>query len=283
MNLYDLINREPAPEPWTEGEKIPWNDPGFSARMLREHLTQDHDMASRRSERIDRHVAWINAESLSGRQSKVLDLGCGPGLYSSRLARLGHECVGIDFSPASIEHATHQAERNGLTCIYRLGDIRTTDYGNGYDFAMLIFGELNAFTPYDAKLILKKAHDALAPDGILLLEPHTFDAVRSMGEGASTWSSYSIGLFSDEPYLYLKENFWHADVNAITQRHYVIGAQTTEVTHHSQSMQAYTNTEYESLLTDCGFEDIKFYPSMGEDTSESNSNLMAIVARKGSA
>lgn len=35
----------------------------------------------------------------------MLDLGCGPGLYSHRLATLGHRVHGIDFGPASIAYA----------------------------------------------------------------------------------------------------------------------------------------------------------------------------------
>src|SRR5512139_3579983 len=104
MDLLELIRRQPVPVPWSEGEKIPWNDPDFSRRMLLEHLSQEHDAASRRFETIDRHVHWIHHAVLSGQPTRILDLGCGPGLYSSRLARLGHECVGIDFSPASIAH-----------------------------------------------------------------------------------------------------------------------------------------------------------------------------------
>jgi len=45
VNLTDLINRK-MPEPWAE--KIPWDDPAFSERMLKEHLSQEHDAASRR-------------------------------------------------------------------------------------------------------------------------------------------------------------------------------------------------------------------------------------------
>ena len=50
MKLPDLVGREPAPDPWTEGEKIPWHEPEFSRRMLEEHLSQHHDAASRRLE-----------------------------------------------------------------------------------------------------------------------------------------------------------------------------------------------------------------------------------------
>ena len=97
MNLMDIVNRRPIPQPWAEGEKIPWNEPDFSQRMLREHLSQQHDLASRRFAVIDQHVAWIYRSALQEKPSRVLDLGCGPGLYASRLARLGHTCTGIDF------------------------------------------------------------------------------------------------------------------------------------------------------------------------------------------
>ncbi len=111
MNLLDLVQRVPTPTPWSEGDNIPWNDPAFSMRMLREHLSQEHDAASRRTEKIETHIAWIHREWLPKRPSRILDLACGPGLYTSRLARLGHACIGIDYSPASIAYAEETAAR----------------------------------------------------------------------------------------------------------------------------------------------------------------------------
>ena len=111
MNLSDIVKHPSKPVPWAEGENIPWHDPAFSERMLAEHLTQDHDLASRRKETIDKHVQWIHNELLGKQPMRILDLGCGPGLYTSRLAALGHECVGIDYSPASIQYAEKHAKR----------------------------------------------------------------------------------------------------------------------------------------------------------------------------
>ncbi len=51
---------ESSPTPWDRGENLPWQDPRFSERMLREHLSQRHDGASRRFEIIDRQVQWID-------------------------------------------------------------------------------------------------------------------------------------------------------------------------------------------------------------------------------
>ena len=145
MDLIDIISRSDPPEPWQEGDNIPWNEPGFSARMLKEHLSQAHDAASRRSDKIDQHVAWIHDSVLNGHPTTIVDLGCGPGLYSSRLAALGHTCTGIDFGPASVAYAIEQATARHLACTYRLQDLRTADYGMGAGLVMMIFGELNVF------------------------------------------------------------------------------------------------------------------------------------------
>ena len=150
MRLLDLVRRSPRPEPWAEGDNIPWHEPGFSSRMLREHLSQAHDAASRRSEKIDRQVAWIHGGLLNETPSRVLDLGCGPGLYAARLAALGHRCRGIDFSPASIRYARERAATDGSACVYVEGDLRQADFGRDHDLAMLLYGELNVFAPDDA-------------------------------------------------------------------------------------------------------------------------------------
>jgi SAM-dependent methyltransferase len=146
MNLQEIVRRTQPPVPWAEGEKIPWNEPGFSARMLNEHLSQTHDLASRRSEIIDRHVAWIHDSVLGGCPSRVLDLGCGPGLYTQRLARLGHCCTGVDFGPASIAYARGQAAAEGLACRYIEADMRTIGALalDPVDLVMLVYGEFNA-------------------------------------------------------------------------------------------------------------------------------------------
>ena len=38
--LMEIVERHKRPAPWTEGDNIPWNEPGFSERMLAEHLSQ---------------------------------------------------------------------------------------------------------------------------------------------------------------------------------------------------------------------------------------------------
>jgi SAM-dependent methyltransferase len=279
VKLIEIIDRDPAPVPWAEGDNIPWNDPAFSARMLQEHLSQEHDAASRRGDKIDAQVTWIHEHLLRGKPTRVLDLGCGPGLYASRLARLGHSCVGIDWGPASIAYGRRMAAEDRLDCTYIEADVREVDYGQGYGLAMLIYGEFNVFCPPDAARILDKAHAALIDGGILLLEPHTYEAIQREGRRGRQWYTASSGLFGEEPYLYLVEHTWDADRATCTTRHYIVDAATAEVTRHAASYQAYTDAQYDELLQEHGFSELAHYPSLTGAVDETQRDLIALVAR----
>jgi len=279
MTLADLVNIPRPPVPWQEGDNIPWDDPAFSKRMLCEHLSQDHDAASRRKEIVDAHVAWIHTHVLRERSTRILDLGCGPGLYTSRLAKLGHTCVGVDFAPAAVAHAREEAEAESLPCEYRLGDLRTTDYGGDYGLVMQVFGEINVFAPDDARAILRKAGEALAANGELLLEAHTFEVVERAGRAAPTWRVVKQGLFSDRPHLYLEEGFWDNQALTSTTRYIIVDAATASVTTSAISLQAYTEEGYRALLAECGFSAVEFIPSLtGEAAPESD--FIVVSARR---
>jgi SAM-dependent methyltransferase len=280
MQLTDLWRRALPPVPWREGDNIPWDVPAFSARMLDEHLSQEHDAASRRSITIDRQVAWIHHTLLRSRPTAILDLGCGPGLYTSRLARLGHSCTGIDFSPASIAYARTSAAAQHIDCRYQLEDMRSANFGSGFGLAICIFGEINVFRRDHATNILRKAYAALADGGVLLLEAHTFAAIQQIGQHAPTWSTAASGLFGATPYLSLAEHFWHAECRAATTRYYAIELATSNLTCYAQSFQAYTEPEYVELLHACGFSDITCIPALTGAPEPAQPALIMIVAHK---
>jgi SAM-dependent methyltransferase len=277
VRLSELPGRGPL-EPFGELAKIPWDDPAFSARMLREHLSQAHDRASRRAPLVDRHVAWIHERLLAGRAGRVLDLGCGPGLYLRRLARLGHRCTGIDFSPASVEHARAEAKREGLACEVRLADLRDGAYGSGFDLALLLSGELNAFRPEEAAAILTAAREALAPGGRLCLELHTFASVQRIGAAPPTWYAAPRGLFSDAPHVCLKESAWRAGARAAVERWLVVDAATAEVSVYGSTSRAYDDAEYAALLSDAGFADLERHPSLTGEAAAAGDDLFVLTA-----
>ncbi len=261
MRLLDIIYREP-PIAWEKAGKIPWHDPNFSRRMLESHLSQAHDWASRRYEIIDRHVKWI-ADHLSPKNARLLDLGCGPGLYTHRLAELGFSCTGVDISPASIECARQQADSAGLDILYTLEDIRRFQPNETFDCVMLTFGEFNVFNENDAVTILQNAAKCLRDDGFLLLETQIFEAVKEAGQASPSWQTLEQSVFSDLPHLWLQENFWDESTATATTRYIIIDAGIVEddgvdtvcanVREYGASTKAYTDSEYKNMLHDVGF------------------------------
>ena len=280
MELMDIIDRQLPPEPWAEGEKIPWHDPAFSARMLAEHLSQEHDAASRRSTIIDRQLAWIHHHLLDGRPVKILDLGCGPGLYTARLARLGHTCVGVDYAPASIDYARQQAGEEGLAR-YIQADVRAADYDTGYGLVMMVHGEINVFQRREVRHIVNKARNALDPGGLLLLEAHSLAMVREIGQKGRRWFSAQSGLFSGRPHLYLHESYWNQERQVAVDRYYIIDGETAEVARYAAATQAYSRDEYRALLEESGFDQVTFHASLaGPEDEPAQKGYLVLSARK---
>lgn len=268
------------PTPWSDGDNLPWHEPGFSERMLKEHLSQQHDGASRRFVTIDKQVQWIDSTLLPNSTSRVLDLGCGPGFYLRRLALLGHDGVGIDYSPASIAYARDAASRDGLRIQYRCEDIRSAKFGSGFDLAMLIWGEFNVFSPPDAEHILRRVAASLADYGRLVLEVHTYEAIRKRGLHPASQYATDSGLFCSQPHRCIQDNFWHADRHVATTRYTVIERGTGGTTVYAASYQAYTNPEYDDLLRKSGFSTVTAHASLSGEADLSFEDLIVFVAEK---
>jgi len=237
---------------WSGDYKIPWNNPDFSRRMLKEHLSQDHDLASRRNEWIDRQVEWIHKKLLDGKSSQILDLGCGPGFYSHRLAQMGHHCRGIDFGPASIEYAQAQIFDQSL-CEFILGDIRSIDFGAPYDLVMLLYGELNVFSPSEALAIFQNSYASLSPQGRIIVELQSTEAIEATGLSEPSEQESEAGLFSDHPHRYRIENQWLPDEKAAIQTFTVFDESNGKTSVYHSTTKAWSDDELVGLLNEAGF------------------------------
>jgi len=246
--------------------------------MLLEHLSQAHNAASRRLPIVDQQVSWIHEKLLAGKPSRILDLGCGPGLYVVRLAAQGHTVTGIDYSPASIAYAREAVASGGESASLIEGDMRLTAFGGPYDLIMLIWGELNVFRPEEAEDLLCRCAAALAPGGRLLLEVSTYDGVRDKGGAGRTWYAAEEGLWSDKPHIVLQEAYWDAATDTSTTRYYVIDLETSVVRRHASTHQAYRDEDYADLLTRAGFDGIEFLPHLGSAGVEPG--MTVLVARR---
>jgi SAM-dependent methyltransferase len=72
-------------------------------------------------------------EHLGGRRGKILDLGCGNGIMSARLAEAGHDVTGADVSPDGIEQARIAHPRIPFHVASIYDDDLASVVGRGFD------------------------------------------------------------------------------------------------------------------------------------------------------
>ena len=68
---------------------------------------------------------------------KILDVGCGGGIISEPLARLGAKVTGIDFAPNNIKAAKIHAKKNKLKINYFFKDIEKSKLNEKFDIILM--------------------------------------------------------------------------------------------------------------------------------------------------
>lgn len=261
--LRRLSLRPAHPEPWTQEGNLPWNDPAFSARMLREHLDDSHSAASRTGRERALQLGWLWQRLALTPGLAVLDLTCGPGLYAVPLAERGCAVTGVDFSPASIAHARGLAAAAGVAerCTFVEADVRAVELPPAaFDAALLLYGQLAVFPREQAAALLAKAAGALRPGARLVVELLDFAAVDRTPH-ASWWYTDDAGLWGDAPFLHLGERFWDDDLRMSLERFYTIHLATGRMDEVHLCDQAYSTEEMRAMLAEAGFPAADVHPA----------------------
>lgn len=239
----------------SSAKPIPWKDLQFSQRSLQLHLDQAHDVNSRRDSIIQQQTSWIHGSILNEKPSKILDLACGPGLYTKKLSNLGHHCLGVDISPAVIEFAKSKNHKN---CTYLCEDMLQFSTEEKFDLVLLNFGWFQNFTPSEAEKLMVNIAQMLNPGGILLLEMLYYGAVQEFGENTPQWHRAKSGVFSQHPYIFFQENSWNME-KAEACVYYHIFESSDKLTSYIQTYQGYQKDDICELLAKYHFDDFEFY------------------------
>jgi SAM-dependent methyltransferase len=102
--------------------------------------------------------------------SDILDLACGFGRHTNRLALRGHHLTGIDIEPGFLDKAKRDAIKVGVTVDYRQEDMREMTFKDRFDCVLLLFTSFGYFIDDENQKILEKVGCALRKGGQFLMD-----------------------------------------------------------------------------------------------------------------
>lgn len=260
--LWRLYNRPDPPPLWQDGGNLPWNDPAFSERMLREHLDESHGAATRQVAEREAQLRWLWERLRLAEGASLLDLTCGPGLYAVPLAERGVRVTGVDFSPAAIAYARQLADEAGVVeqCAFIEADVRAWEPQPGaFDAAIILYGQLAVFPREEAAALLRKVALALRPGGRLVVE--LLNPAHVDKESSSWWFTDDTGLWGDRPFLHLGERRWDASERASIEVYHILHLEDGALDEIILCDQTYEIEEMVGMLHDAGFSHARNYPA----------------------
>jgi|MTBAKSStandDraft_2_1061841.scaffolds.fasta_scaffold02193_20 SAM-dependent methyltransferase len=206
-----------------------WTDPYTSGQMLRFHLDDDVDAASRKKSFIHRSVSWILDEFSLQPGQAVIDFGCGPGLYTLPLARQGLDVTGVDFSSRSLDYARARAEEEGCQVEYHLCDYLDYQPQKLYEAALLIMGDYCAMS-FDKRLrFLRMVKTALKPGGFILFDLFSLSRFSRLREAETFHYSPGGGFWSVKPYYEYFRRALYREQGIVLEKYDIIEAGRSRV------------------------------------------------------
>ena len=251
LDINTISRLQKKPPAFTPGEAHFWTDPHIAQGMLAAHLNPDMDAASRRPETIQRSTDWIVKTLGLQAGDSVLDLGCGPGLYASRLARHGLQVTGVDFSQNSIDYARDYADKHGLEVAYRCQDYLELEDQELFDAALLIYGDFCALPPDQRARLLANVKRALKPGGRFVLDVTTPHLRRRVGL-KNSWYAVQSGFWKPGPHLVLEGGFAYPEEDVYLDQYIVVEADG-EISVYRNWFQDYTAETIHAELEAGGF------------------------------
>lgn len=269
MNIEKIIRTARKPKVYTPGTALMWVDEYISTQLLEIHLSQDIELASRKKSTITSTIEWI-LHKVPGNGLNILDLGCGPGLYTEHLAQRGHIVTGMDFSSNSIHYAKESASNKKLDITYIQQNYLELEDKNKYDLVLLIFTDFGVLAPDQREILLGKIYRALKPGGTFI-----FDVLNDNYEvkiaGSKDWELSEKGFWRDSPYLALTESFYYEKQKVTLNQHIVID-QDGEAEVYRFWMHTFSHSDLGAIILSAGFSTAEYYDGIIPDSDMCSSS-----------
>jgi 2-polyprenyl-3-methyl-5-hydroxy-6-metoxy-1,4-benzoquinol methylase len=273
----EKINKRPEPFEFYTASDL-WTDEHTSARMLSFHLNEAIDVSSRNAGFIRRSVEWIASKFNIGKDTKIADFGCGPGLYATGLAKHGANVTGIDFSGRSIAYAKAVAAREQLNIRYVEQNYLDFETHDRFDLVLMIMCDFCALSPAQRKKILDKFNRILKPGGSVLLDVYSLAAFDQRGEAATYEENLLDGFWSPNKYYGFLNTFKYGKEKVALDKYTIVESDRTRTVYNW--LQYFAPEDLEKEFRDTGFSVEGLYSDVAGTPYDPKSNEFAIIAGK---
>jgi 2-polyprenyl-3-methyl-5-hydroxy-6-metoxy-1,4-benzoquinol methylase len=273
----EQINMRPDPFEYYTAEEL-WTDEHTSKQMLQYHLNESVDAASRNKPFIERSVEWIASHFGLNGSSEIADFGCGPGLYTNRLAEGGAVVTGIDFSATSLDYAKRMAAEEDLKVNYVRTNYLDFETESRFDLIIMIMCDFCALSPEQRRLLLSKFASLLKPGGSLLLDVYSMNFFDQKEEAAIYERNQLHGFWSAEDYYGFLNTFKYEKEKVILDKHTIIEESRTRIVYNW--LQCYSLDTLGTEFEENGFHVQEQYSNVAGDDYKEDSTEIAIIAQK---
>ncbi len=271
------INSRPVPFQFYTADEL-WTDEHTSKQMLAYHLNDTVDASSRNKKFIECSVEWIVARFEVGRNTAIADFGCGPGLYTNRLAERGAVATGIDFSDRSLKYAKQSAADRDLKADYVLANYLDFETTRRFDLIIMIMCDFCVLSPEQRKKLLSRFNALLRPDGSVLLDVYSLNSFDQREESTSYELNQLNGFWSPEDYYCFVNTFKYEKEKVILDKYTIIEESRKRVVYNW--LQCYSRESLGREFGENGFKVETLYSDVAGKPFSSESKELAIVAKK---
>jgi 2-polyprenyl-3-methyl-5-hydroxy-6-metoxy-1,4-benzoquinol methylase len=253
-----------------------WTNPHIAEQMLQVHLNTQTDLASYKPETRRAIVDWMYKKYLSHKNADYLDLGCGPGLYTSEIARRGVSTTGVDFSENSINYARNHAQKNNLHITYINDDYLSIKLNKKFDLVTIIWCDFCVLSRNQRSQFLKFVKSVLKPAGVFLFDFHTYVDFIEFQE-SSNWDYHEGGsFFAPGRNVVLEQHFKYEEEQARCDKFTIISEDKTEEL--CLWINYYSKEKIENILMEEGFQIVDIFGSLTGDSVPDGAKKLAIAA-----
>ena len=275
--ILEQINQRPEPFEVYTAEDL-WNDEYTSQQMLNYHLNGNVDISSRKLNFIESSVKWIVSQFNVTENTDIIDFGCGPGLYSTRLAQFGANVTGLDFSKNSIQYARKTAQDLNLSIDYINQNYLSFLTDKKFDLILMIMCDFCALSFEQRKMLIEKFYSILKPGGSVLLDVYSTNAFDKRQESATYELNQLDNFWSADKYYAFVNTFIYPDEKVTLDKYTIIEAKRTRTIFNW--LQHFTTDTLQAEFTSAGFDITNLYADVAGSQFIPTTDEFAIIAKK---